>query len=242
LSHALFISDLHLPAATSPLREAFTEFLSGPARKAEAVYLLGDLFEYWIGDDAGLAEYSSERAVLHTLTASGVPVFFIHGNRDFLVGKDFARATGVTILPDPYRLDLHGVPTLLSHGDLFCTDDVRYQRWRKFARNAMTQGVFRRLPLETRQRILGGVRKTADSDKMQKDLGIMDVNEAAIRAAFQQHGVTRIIHGHTHRPADHAYEIDGKERQRHVLADWHPGRCEALSVDASDVRRVKLAG
>lgn len=239
---SLFISDLHLPPASSELREAFTAFLSGPARKADAIYLLGDLFEYWIGDDAGLAEYSSERACLRTLTASGVPVHFMHGNRDFLVGKDFARATGVTLLPDPYRLDLHGVPTLLSHGDLFCTDDVRYQRWRRFSRNGTTQAIFRALPLAARQYILGGVRKSADSDKMQKDLGIMDVNEDTVRSMFRAQQVSRIIHGHTHRPADHEYEFDGRACQRFVLADWRPGRCEALSVDESGVSRIKIAG
>lgn len=242
MPHTLLISDLHLPPAASELRDAFASFLAGPARAAQAVYLLGDLFEYWIGDDAGLAEYSSERACLHTLTASGVPVFFIHGNRDFLVGREFARATGVKLLPDPYRLELHGASTLLSHGDLFCTDDVRYQRWRKFARNAAAQAVFRALPLSMRQNILGNVRDTADADKMQKDLGIMDVNEGTVRAAFAKRGVSRIIHGHTHRPADHDYEIEGRACQRLVLADWHPGRCEALRVDHAGVTRVKLNG
>ena len=164
----------------------------------------------------------------------------MHGNRDFLVGRDFARATGVTLLPDPHPLVLHGVPTLLAHGDLFCTDDVRYQRWRAFARNGAVQSVFRALPLSTREKILGGVRKTADSDKAGKEMSIMDVNDGAIRAAFEAHGVARIIHGHTHRPADHDYDIDGKKCQRIVLSDWHEGRCEALEVDAAGTRRVKL--
>ena len=242
MAHTLFISDLHLPVAASPLREAFAKFLAGPARAAQALYILGELFEVWIGDDAGLREYSAERACLHALTAAGIPVFFQHGNRDFLVGHDFAAATGVQLLPDPLRLDLHGVPTLVSHGDLFCTDDLGYQRWRRFSRRPAAQAVYRALPLSWRERIAGGIRANSDAGKQTKTVEIMDVNDAAIRAAFRQHGARRLIHGHTHRPADHDYDIDGKPCRRHVLADWHPGRCEALRVDASGVQRVPIDG
>ena len=238
----LFISDLHLPAGASPLREAFAKFLAGPAREAAALYILGDLFEVWIGDDAGLREYSAERACLHALTGAGIPVFFQHGNRDFLVGADFAAATGVELLPDPLFVDLAGVPTLISHGDLFCTDDVGYQRWRSFSRRPAVQAVYRVLPLALRERIAGGIRSQSDAGKQAKPPEIMDVNDAAIRAAFSQHGAQRLIHGHTHRPADHDYDIGGHRCRRHVLADWHPGRCEALRVDASGVQRMIVAG
>lgn len=240
MAHVLLISDLHLPADTSPLREAFANFLAGPARQAEALYILGDLFEVWIGDDAGLREYSPERACLRALTAAGVPVYFQHGNRDFLVGAQFAAATGVEILPDPLVRELGGVPTLISHGDLYCTDDLGYQRWRRFSRRPLAQRVYRALPASWRERIAGGIRAKSTENKDVKAPEIMDVNDAAVRAAFEAHGVTRMIHGHTHRPADHRLEIGGRTVQRHVLADWHPGRCEALSVDASGIVRVKL--
>lgn len=242
MSHVLLISDLHLPADESPLREAFARFIAGPAREAEALYILGDLFEVWIGDDPGLREYAPERACLRALTGAGVPVYFQHGNRDFLVGGDFAAATGVEILPDPIRVELGGVPTLLSHGDLYCTDDVKYQRWRRFARNRASQAIYATLPLSWRERVAGGVRAKSSADKQQKTPEIMDVNDGAIRAAFERHAVPRLIHGHTHRPADHRYEIGGRVVQRHVLADWHPGRCEALRVDAAGVTRVAVAG
>ena len=231
LVSALFISDLHLPVAASPLREAFARFLAGPARQAAAVYILGDLFEVWIGDDAGLREYSAERACLRALTGAGIPVFFQHGNRDFLVGRDFAAATGVRILPDPLAIDLGGVPTLISHGDLFCTDDVGYQRWRSFSRRAPVQAVYRALPLSWRERIAGDIRANSDAGKQAKSIEIMDVNDAAIRAAFRAHGAQRLIHGHTHRPARHIHAIDGHTCERWVLGDWYENgsylRCDA---------------
>jgi UDP-2,3-diacylglucosamine hydrolase len=242
VTHALFISDLHLPTAASPLREAFANFLAGPARQASALYILGDLFEVWIGDDAGVREYSAERACLRALIGAGIPVYFQHGNRDFLVGRDFATATGVQLLPDPVVLELGGVPTLLSHGDVFCTDDVGYQRWRRFSRRATVQAAYRVLPVGWRERIAGGIREQSDAGKQAKSVAIMDVNDGAIRAAFRQFGVSRMIHGHTHRPGDHAYDVDGRACVRHVLADWHPGRCEGLRVDERGVQRVPIAG
>lgn len=242
MAHTLFVSDLHLPVGASPLREAFAKFLAGPARAAGALYVLGDLFEYWVGDDAGLREYSVERSCLRALTAAGIPVFYQHGNRDFLVGRDFAAATGLQLLPDPFRIELHGVPTLISHGDLWCTGDAGYQRWRRFSRRPAVQAAYRALPLAWRERIAGGIRAQSDSGKQAKPAEIMDVADDAIREAFVAHAVARIIHGHTHRPADHRYEIDGRTRVRHVLADWLPGRCEALQVDGHGAERVALAG
>jgi UDP-2,3-diacylglucosamine hydrolase len=241
VAHTLFISDLHLPVSASPLRDAFARFLAGPAREASALYILGDLFEVWVGDDAGLREYSVERACLRALTGGGVPVHFQHGNRDFLVGAQFAAATGVQILQDPLRLDLGGVPTLISHGDLWCTDDLAYQRWRRFSRRPAAQALYRTLPLSWRERIAGGIRASSDAGKQYKPADIMDVNDGAIRQAFRAHGVTRLIHGHTHRPATHDYDVDGRSCRRFVLADWHPGRCEALRVDESGAQRVPIA-
>jgi len=241
VAHALLISDLHLPLAASPLRDRFAQFLAGPARAASALYILGDLFEVWIGDDAGLAEYGIERACLRALTRAGVPVYFQHGNRDFLVGKAFAAATGVEILPDPVIVELGGVRTLLSHGDRWCTDDAAYQRWRRFSRNGMVQAVYGALPRSWRERFAGTVRAHSDAGKQYKPADIMDVNDGAIRAAFRAHGVAQMIHGHTHRPATHDYQVDGRACRRHVIADWRPGQCEALRVDGSGVQRVPIA-
>ena len=243
MAHTLFISDLHLPpVAASPLRERFARFLAGPARAASALYILGDLFEVWLGDDAGLREYGVERACLRALTGAGVPVFFQHGNRDFLVGNEFAAATGVQMLADPLRLDLAGVPTLISHGDLFCTDDVRYQRFRRFARNPVVRGVYGALPVSWRERFAGAVRADSSMRKQATAADIMDVNDGAIREAFRAHGVARMIHGHTHRPADHDYQVDGRACRRMVLADWRQDLCEALRVDESGATRVPIAG
>ena len=223
------------------MREAFARFLAGPARQAAALYILGDLFEVWIGDDAGLHEYSAERSCLRALTGAGVPVYFQHGNRDFLVGRDFAAATGVQMLADPLVLDLHCERTLLSHGDLYCTDDVRYQRWRRFSRRPAVQSLYRLLPRAWRDRFAGAVRADSAAHKQATAAGIMDVNDGAIRAAFREHGVARMIHGHTHRPATHDYSIDGRACKRHVLADWHPGRSAALRVDASGVQSLPIS-
>ncbi len=195
----------------------------------------------WIGDDAGLAEYGVERACLRALTKAGVPVYFQHGNRDFLVGAQFAAATGVQVLADPVTVQLGGGATLISHGDLWCTDDQGYQRWRRFSRNKVTQAVYGALPRNWRERFAGRVRAHSDAGKQYKPADIMDVNDGAIRQAFAAHGVTRMIHGHTHRPATHDYTIDGRACQRYVLADWRAERCEALRVDASGVQRVALA-
>lgn len=236
----LFISDLHLPDEPSPLREGFLRFLAGPARKAKAVYILGDLFEYWIGDDVGMQAYAAEIAALKALTASGVAVYFMHGNRDFLVGRRFAAATGVQLLRDPLVVDLHGRRTLLSHGDIWCTDDVGYQRWRRFSRNRFAQWIFSMLPLARRQAIAGGVRGKSASAKGNKAESIMDVNASAVAGAFCRHGINRIIHGHTHRPATHGDLLDGRNVERIVLADWRDDHLEYLTIDEAGAQRVAL--
>jgi UDP-2,3-diacylglucosamine hydrolase len=233
---ALLLSDLHLPAEPSPLREGFLRFLGGPARDAQQVYILGDLFEYWIGDDVGLASYPAEVAALRALVDHGVQVGFMHGNRDFLVGPGFAAATGVALMRDPSIVQLDGERVLLSHGDLWCTDDQAYQRWRRFSRNRVAQRLFARLPISLRTRIAGGVRSRSDDDKDRKTAEIMDVNPAAIEAAFRASGVRRIIHGHTHRPTTHRLPLDGRTVERIVLADWTPQRMEWLAIDNGERR------
>ncbi|WP_043113667.1 UDP-2,3-diacylglucosamine diphosphatase [Solimonas soli] len=235
----LLLSDLHLPNESSPLREGFLRFLAGPARRAQAVYILGDLFEYWVGDDVGLEDYAPEIAALRALTASGVAVFFMAGNRDFLVGQRFARATGVRIVDDPLVVELGGVATLLSHGDLLCSDDRGYQRWRRLAHSRLAQWLFLRLPKARRHAIAGGLRRQSGAGKRNKPAAIMDVNAQTVQATLRRHGVTRLIHGHTHRPADHLLRAGTRRATRLVLADWHEDRMEYLAVDAAQgcVRR-----
>ena len=236
----LFLADLHLPTTPSRFREVFIEFCRGPAREAEEVYILGDLFEYWIGDDVGISDNAAEVVALRQLSAAGVRVFFLHGNRDFLIGDRFAAKTGVQLLTDPVVIKLAGTPTLISHGDIFCTDDRAYQRWRTFCRNRFGQKIFLALPLALRSRIAGRVRSTSLVQKRMKPEDIMDVNQGAIRAAFEAHGITRMIHGHTHRPAEHRYEIAGRTCERVVLADWRPERMEYLRAAAAGLRRIAL--
>lgn len=233
----LFISDLHLPAQPSKLRDVFIQFLEGPALQAEKLYILGDLFEYWIGDDVGLQVYAREVSRLAALTARGVPVYFMHGNRDFMVGSNFAGISGIKILPDPSVIDLYGQPTLLSHGDLFCTDDVGYQRWRGFSRNRFAQWCFLRMPVTWREKFAGSTRAQSSKGKVYKSQDIMDVNTQAIAAAFETWRVRNLIHGHTHRPSNHRTD-SGCERI--VLADWTLQRMEVLSVSADGMRRISL--
>lgn len=243
MSTDLLLADLHLPplhgdGSAGPLNLAFRRFCDGPARQASRVFILGDLFEVWVGDDAGLDEHAEDIAALRRLSEAGVEVYFQHGNRDFIVGPAFVRATGVKLLPDLVCFEIGGVSTLLAHGDLFCTDDRAYQRWRRFSRNPLAQWLYRRLPLTRRRRIAGGLRN--DLHKQRKPEAIMDVNEGAVRQAFRRAGVTRLIHGHTHRPAEHRHALGDRDGERIVLADWRPGRLEYLRADARGWQRVLL--
>lgn len=236
----LLLSDLHLPAQRSPLRERFKGLLDGPARSAQAVYLLGDLFEYWVGDDIGLDVYADEIAALARLANSGVALYAMRGNRDFLLGERFERATGVHLLPDPSVARIEGRPWLLSHGDLWCTDDVGYQRWRRFSHRRVVQSAFTRLPRRWRERIAGDLRRGSQQAKAGKSSAIMDVNSSAVIAALRAAGITQMIHGHTHRPAQHRVEIDGREGQRIVLPDWRDDRCEVLVMDRDSITTLTL--
>lgn len=236
----LLLSDLHLPNTPSPLRASFLAFLAGPARAARAVYILGDLFEVWIGDAEGLRDYAPETSALRRLADAGVPVSFMPGNRDFLVGRAFAQASGVTLLRDPAVVRLAGVDTLLSHGDALCTDDRGYQRWRRFSRNELMQAGFRRLPAFLRRYIAGVARTQSELATRNKPEGIMDVNESAVREVFALHSASRLIHGHTHRPAEHRLDEDGRALERIVLADWRPGRLEYLIADEHGLHRATL--
>lgn len=217
----LFISDLHLDGSRPEITELFLEFLEEEAAKASALYILGDFFEVWIGDDDDDLHHAQVMAGLKALSSSGVPVHLMHGNRDFLIGKRFAERTGVKLLADPTVIDLGG-PTLLMHGDTLCTDDLQYQKARRFLRNRLVQGIYLALPLSLRRRIAAYARAKSKTDTAAKASYIMDVNQQAVEEAMRQHGVTRLIHGHTHRPAIHRFKSrDGKAMERIVLGDWY---------------------
>ena len=217
----LFISDLHLEADRPEIGEQFLDFLDDEAADAEALYILSDFFEYWVGDDDPDEYYASIKRSLRAFTDSGVPVYFMHGNRDFMIGERFAAETGVTILPDPYPLELYGKSLLLSHGDAMCTDDVEYQQIRTMTRNPEWQSMMLGKPLEERIAIAKHVR--AQSQERNKTLSesIVDVNPDAVRETISDHGVEILLHGHTHRPGIHGIEVDDRFAKRVVLGDWY---------------------
>jgi UDP-2,3-diacylglucosamine hydrolase len=240
VASSLFISDLHLTEERPEANERFFSFIEESASRAGSLYILGDLFEYWIGDDDLQAPFHAVIAgFLRRLSDSGVAVHLMHGNRDFLMAQAFAGATGANLVADPTVLELGGVRTLLMHGDTLCTDDADYQDWRRVARSAAWQREFLARPLEERRRIIFELRERSRDAIRRKTPEIMDVNPAAVRKAFQDHDATRLIHGHTHRPGHHFHEIDGRRCERWVLPDWY-GAGGYLEIAARQPRLVRF--
>jgi UDP-2,3-diacylglucosamine hydrolase len=217
----LFISDLHLEADRPEIGEQFLDFLDEEAADAEALYILGDFFEYWVGDDDPDEYYASIKRSLRAFTDSGVPTYFMHGNRDFMIGETFAEQTGVTILPDPYPLDLFGKRVLLSHGDALCTDDTEYQKVRTMTRNPDWQAMILAKPLEERIAIAKQARARSQDRNKTLSESIVDVNADAVRQTISEYGVEILLHGHTHRPGIHGVEVDDRFAKRVVLGDWY---------------------
>lgn len=216
----LFIADLHLSPDTPELNQAFRAFCLGPAAKAEALYILGDLFEAWAGDDLAGAFEKDVAAHLAGLASRGVPVFLMGGNRDFLMGSAFATQARCSLLGEHETLLLDGQATLLIHGDTLCTDDAPYQAFRQMVRAPAWQADFLAAPAEQRLAQVKAYRRQSETDKQAKAASIMDVNEAAVCELLRQHGYPRLIHGHTHRPARHDLNVDGHPCERWVLPDW----------------------
>lgn len=216
----LFISDLHLDPQRPDILREFTGLLEKAASSAKAVYILGDFVEYWIGDDD--TEHGLETAFdkLRTLGRS-VPVYLMHGNRDFLIGRDFVDRYGIKPLPDPAVIDLYGEPALLMHGDTLCTDDTEYQSFRKMVRHPQWQSEFLAKPLAERRAIVMNLRQTSREATEEKPEDIMDVNQQAVEQAMREHNVRLLIHGHTHRPGVHNFVLDGQPATRIVLGDWY---------------------
>jgi UDP-2,3-diacylglucosamine hydrolase len=217
----LFISDLHIDAARPAINEQFLDFLRSEARTASALYILGDLFESWIGDDAPDSAQSAAIAGLRELTAGGVPCFVMHGNRDFLLSRQFCASSGAQLLPDPLIITLYGEPVLVMHGDALCTDDRAYQRLRATVRDPDWQRQFLALSIESRRALAGAARAGSQAHTASMEHAITDVNADSVAMALRAAGTSTLLHGHTHRPAIHALEVDGRPRTRIVLGDWY---------------------
>jgi UDP-2,3-diacylglucosamine hydrolase len=235
-----FVSDLHLSPDRPEITRIFLRFLEQEGSHADALYILGDLFEHWIGDDAlGVEFNASIVSALRTLSRRGRPLFVMRGNRDFLLKARFARESGAMLIEDPIVVDLYGVRTLLMHGDTLCTDDVRYQAFRKRARNPLYQWLFLALPLSTRLKLVERTRRFSEKEKQVKTGDIMDVTPHAVEEAFKSHDSARLIHGHTHRPTRHEHQVNGETRERWVLSDWYT-HGEYLRCEPSGCQVVKL--
>lgn len=242
-----FISDLHLSPQTPGVTQRFLDFLGGRARAAERLYILGDLFEVWPGDDClDDPENAYERRVVDALRAlsdAGVRVSVMHGNRDFLLGETFAARSGATLLPDPYVLSLPAWQFVLAHGDALCTDDKDYQDFRTQVRDPAWQQAFLSKPLRERKAIAASMRRQSEELKRAKSAqayDVMDLNPGATDDFLRDHGYATFIHGHTHRPATHDHLVDGIHVERWVLSDWHEGQGECLVWNGEQLSRETL--
>lgn len=239
--HTLFISDLHLHPSRPQITRAFFHFLYTRAVHAETLYILGDFFDAWIGDDDD-SELSQDIANgLHALSESGVAIYFMHGNRDFLLGENYARKAGMSLIDDGTVINLYGTPTLLMHGDSLCTDDIEYQQFRAMVRSPQWQQQVLAQPLAARRALAAQLREKSQSMNSMKAGDIMDVNESEVVAQMQRANVHLLIHGHTHRPARHPLIVDGKQAERIVLGDWHDfGWCIKADVNGISLRDWKI--
>nr|WP_163503158.1 UDP-2,3-diacylglucosamine diphosphatase [Halomonas socia] len=233
----LLIADLHLHPGAPDVTEGFLAYLAKRASQANALYILGDLFEAWIGDDIldtpdhdPLATQVVE--ALKALTDGGTKLYLMHGNRDFLLGSRFADACGATLLPDPYRVTLGGKPVLLMHGDSLCTQDDAYMAFRAQARDPQWQAQVLSMPLEARLELANSLRQQSGEANSNKAEDIMDVTPDEVDKALLEHDVATLIHGHTHRPAVHVLEVDGQPARRLVLGDWQPQRGWEVRIEA----------
>ncbi|WP_175649399.1 UDP-2,3-diacylglucosamine diphosphatase [Pseudomonas sp. Marseille-P9899] len=237
----LLISDLHLQEERPDITRAFLDLLATRARDAQALYILGDFFEAWIGDDGMTPFQTSICEALRTLSDSGTQVFLMHGNRDFLIGKAFCKAAGVTLLRDPSVVEMGGEPVLLMHGDSLCTRDEAYMKLRRTLRNPLSLWILRHLPLSTRRKLARKLRSESKTQTRMKATDIIDVTTEEVPRIMQQHGVRTLVHGHTHRPAIHKLTLDdGSAGRRIVLGDWDR-QGWALQVDEQGFQLAPFA-
>lgn len=240
MARTLFISDLHLSPATPALTAAFRRFLDGLPADTEALYVLGDLFDYWAGDDDLGDPFNAEIVSrLAALKDKNIALYLLPGNRDLLMAGRFMEAAKGTPLPGVHALDLYGTPTLLLHGDELCLRDEAYRRHRDMVWDPSWQAVFLARPLAERKAEIENLRRRSEVEKQGKDYALMDADPAEVEALLRTHGCTRMIHGHTHRPARHGLELDGKAGERWVLGSWEDG-ANYLECDAGGCRVVTL--
>jgi UDP-2,3-diacylglucosamine hydrolase len=216
-----FIADLHLSEDRPDITACFLSFLQDEAPKAQTLYILGDLFEYWVGDDDDSPFVVKIAQAIKSLSLTGTQVYFIHGNRDFLLGKKYAQKAGMMLLPESYIIDLFGQKALIMHGDTLCTHDVEYQQFRKKSRSWWWQFIIKSLPLSVRKKIAANYRNKSALAKQNKSMEIMDVTQEEVIAQLRKAGVNLLIHGHTHRPAIHQIQLNNQNAQRIVLGDWY---------------------
>lgn len=236
-----FISDLHLSPRSPGATRIFRGFLAGRARQAQSLYILGDLFDAWVGDDDLSDAYHAEiAAAFRTATDAGLDIALLHGNRDFLLGEAFAAASGVRLLSDPYVLSLPTWQFVLSHGDALCTGDKEYMAFRQQVRQAGWQEAFVARPLDERRALAAQMRARSELEKQDKAAYLMDVDPGETDDFLRQHGYATMIHGHTHRPATHDHVVDGIHVERWVLGDWHEDRGDCLVWDGETLRREVL--
>jgi UDP-2,3-diacylglucosamine hydrolase len=238
-ARTLFISDLHLDESRPGIVAQFERFLESVAPGADALYVLGDLFEYWVGDDSIALPFPARIAARLKAASARVPISFMQGNRDFIAAAGFAAGTGTQLIADPMRIDLYGTPALLLHGDTLCTDDAAYQAFRKQVRDPKWQAAALARPIQERIAIAQDLRQKSEGAKQGKAMAIMDVAPATVEQAFRDSGCRVMIHGHTHRPARHVHQVDGTERVRWVLADWYD-RGSYLEATPAGIRSVAL--
>lgn len=240
----LFISDLHLEENRPALTRAFLHFLEQQAPAAETLYLLGDIFDVWVGDDAMTPFHHDMAAALKHLADQGTQVVLMHGNRDFMLGRAFCQAAGASLLPDPSVITPYGKPILLMHGDLLCTQDVHYQRMRRILRNPVINFLLRNLPLKLRLKLAAKMRQASRSMTRKKDAAIVDVTQTEVVRIMQAHQVDTLIHGHTHRPAIHHFYLpDGqgeKPATRYVLGDWSDQQGWKLTLTAKGAELTRF--
>lgn len=217
----LFISDLHLDDSRPETTALLRDFLTNEARHADALYILGDLFEFWLGDDVPSKCSLDVADALSSLSDNGVPCYFMHGNRDFLVQEHYSNLAGMKLLSAEHKIDLYGEQVLLMHGDSMCTDDIPYQQFRAMVRNPVWQKEFLARSPQERMQIALQARDASAEHKDNLGMEIMDVNQGEVLDAFKRHDVLKMIHGHTHRPATHHLELEGQTAQRIVLGDWY---------------------
>lgn len=216
----LLISDLHLEEQRPDITRAFVHFLETRARQAEALYILGDFFEVWVGDD-GMSPFQHDIArALRALSDAGTRIYLMHGNRDFLIGRSFCRLASCTLLQDPSLVQFNGEPVLLMHGDSLCTLDKGYMKLRRLLRNPLSLFILRHLPLATRHQLARKLRSESRAQTRMKAREIIDVTPDEVPRVMARHGVRTLIHGHTHRPAEHLLDVNGQSARRIVLGDW----------------------